>query len=235
MRVVQVLLGDKLFNVVYRDRFVYVASGTCRFAIARTHAAAHGGKGIFEFNQFQRFFVFALRCKFYIALNADVSRAFGFARARTAVRGNLGVCAVIGVPVGRAPFAVARRRRFFRFNRMNGAQFLSDLKRVYGTMLDAFAAGNALVFIHVRHIVRAHHIVIVKHSRRTQRKARTAAAVTDSVGFARPVCIRDLVHQAVVFGAADNVEGFFARDLAAASRAYVIFRGVPHLNAHIFF
>ncbi|OQA64681.1 MAG: hypothetical protein BWY39_00067 [Spirochaetes bacterium ADurb.Bin269] len=49
------------------------------------------------------------------------------------------------------------------------------------------------------------------------------------------VDVRNLVHQPVFLGPLDNLEGFFAGNLAAASGANVVFRRVPHLDAHIFF
>ena len=233
----QLLRRDELFDLVDGDGCVDLAAHAGVLAAAVADASADGGQGVLNLDELQRLAVFSLRCELEIALHGDVRRAVGLAGRGAAVDHVLAVKAVLGVPFILGPVLVARGDDGcdVRNDGRLGAELLTQLQRVDGAVFHALTAGDALCGIDFGNVVTAHHIDVFKHRGGAEREAPASAAIADGVRFSATVGIRNLVHESVFFRALEDFIRFRARDLAATTRADIVFRSVAHLDAHVLF
>ncbi|OPZ59948.1 MAG: hypothetical protein BWY87_00737 [Deltaproteobacteria bacterium ADurb.Bin510] len=144
------------------------------------------------------------------------------------------VGAVVVVPLVGEPGAfgdLGTRRGFGQG--LLGADLLAELEGVGRAVFDALAAGYALVLVDGRLVVGGVGVVGLVEAGDAGGEAGARAAVADGGGLALAVDRGHLVHQTVFFGHADDVEGFFAGDFAAAAGADVVFGGGAHKDAHV--
>ena len=127
-------------------------------------------------------------------------RTLHLAGRRTLVRDLGAVGAVIDVVLVLAPDGVHRGEALLGLLLRLAAEFGAQLQRAHLAVIDAEAAGHALVAVDLGDVVRPQHIRGVEVLAQTQRQAGAAAAVADS---GRPVVALGgvyLVYEAVVLG-----------------------------------
>ena len=113
------------------------------------------------------------------------------------------------------------------------AELLAELERIAGAGLHALATGDALGLVHLSDVVGADRVARAIHQAHAQAEAGTGAAVADGRALARLFNVDHVVHEAVFFGALDDLERLLARDLLGAAGADVVLGALAHLDAHV--
>ncbi|MPN34534.1 hypothetical protein SDC9_182028 [bioreactor metagenome] len=113
------------------------------------------------------------------------------------------------------------------------AEFLTQHQGVAGAVFDALTAGDALFRVHLCHKVGANGIPRAKHQPDAEPEAGAGAAVADCRGFSRFLNVRNVVHQSVLFGSAEDFLHLRARNLPCTTGANIVLRTLAHLNAHV--
>ena len=114
-----------------------------------------------------------------------------------------------------------------------GAELLAQLQGVGGTDLHALGAGHALGLVHLRLEVGADGVPGAEHQTHAQTEAGAGAAVADGGAVAHLFDVGDVVHEAVVLGALDDLQRLFLGDPAGTAGADVVLRAFAHLDAHL--
>ena len=114
-----------------------------------------------------------------------------------------------------------------------GAELLAQTQSVGGTDLDALGAGHALGLVHLGDEVGADGVAGTEHQAHAQAEAGAGAAVADRGAVTGLLDVGDVVHEAVLLGAVDDLQGLFPGDLAGTAGADVMLRALAHLHAHL--
>ena len=231
---VQVVVGDEALDLVDGDGLVHVAAGALGLAELVADAAADSRERVFFLDELERVRVAALRGELQVALHGDVRGAGGLARGGAGGHDILVVLAVVRVPAalraqGLGELDVVR----LLCQVLGRAELLAELERIAGAGLHALAAGDALGLVHLSDVVGADRVARAIHQTHAQAEAGTGAAVADGRALARLFNVDHVVHEAVFFGALDDLERLLARDLLGAAGADVVLGALAHLDAHV--
>ena len=231
----ELLLGDKLLDLVDGDGAVDIAAGAGFLAAAVADAAADGRERVILLDELERVQIAALRGQIDIALHGDVRRAGGLAGGGAGlVALLLVVVLIVRAPHMLAPVVVVRQR-LLRIDHGAGlgAQLLAELGGAGRADLGALAAGDALVGIDVGAVSGGGHIGRVEQLARSQREAGAERAVADGEDLVLAVDVRDLVDIAVVLGALEDLHRLIIGDLAALAGLETVVTKLTDGDAHL--
>ena len=231
----ELLLGDKLLDLVDGDGAVDIAAGAGFLAAAVADAAADGRERVILLDELERVQIAALRGQIDIALHGDVRRAGGLAG------GGAGLVALLLVVVliVRAPHMLAPvivvRQRLLRIDHGTGlgAQLLAELGGTGRADLGALAAGDALLGVDMGAVSGGGHVRRVEQLARSQREAGAERAVADGEDLILTVDVRDLVDIAVVLGALEDLHRLIIGDLAALAGLETVVTKLTDGDAHL--
>ena len=229
-RRVELGLGHELLDLVDGHRAVDGAARAGVLAAAVADAPAHRRQRVFAPDERERVGVAALGGKLEVALHRHVRRAGRLAGRRTRVVG----LDAVGVTVARAPLLGPPLHLVGKLLlgiaghgvRAPVAELLAELHRTGRAHLHAAAAGHAALGVGVRHVGRARQVGRVEQLARAQRVAHVHVAVADGEDLVLAVDVGDLVHEAVVLGAPEDLVDLVAVDVAAAI-------GLDHVVGHV--
>ena len=234
---VQILVGDELLDLIDRDGLVDRAARAGILAATVAHAAAHRGQRILALDEGERLLVATLRRQLEVALHGDVRGAGCLARGRARVVGlDAVLVAVVRAPLLGAPLHRVRQLLLGILGhpvRALLAELLAELDGARGAHLNAAAAGHAVLGLGVRHVGRAREVRGVEQLARTQGVAHVHVAVADGEDLVLTVDVGDLVHEAVVLRALEDLHGLLARDVAAAVGLHHVVGHVAHGDAPV--
>ena len=231
----QLLLGDKLLDLVDGDGAVDVAAGAGVLAAAVADAAADGRERVILLDELERVQIAALRGQIDVALNGDVCRAGGLAGGGAGlVALDLVVVLIVRAPHMLAPVIVVRQR-LLRVDHGAGlgAQLLAELGGTGRADLGALAAGDALLGIDMGAVSGGGHIGRVEQLARSQREAGAERAVADGEDLVLAVDVRDLVDIAVVLGALEDLHCLFIGNVAALAGLAAVVGKLTDGNAQL--
>ena len=229
------MFGDEFLDGVDGHGLVHRAARAGVLAAAVADAAADGGEGVLPLDEFQGFPVLALGRLFEIALYGDVGGAGGLTRCRAGgVAVDAVFVAVVLVPFLRAPLGGVGQLLLGVFDfALRRAEFLTQLDRAGRTVFHAAAAGHAVRLVHFRHIGAARQVGRIEELGRAQGVADFDVAVANGENLAFAVHVRNLMHIAVVFGAAQDFHGLVVGNRPAASRLAAVVGHVAHGDAPV--
>ena len=231
----ELLLGDKLFDLVDGDGAVDVAAGAGVLAAPVADAAANGRERVILLDELERVQIAALRSQIDVALNGDMRRAGGLAGCGAGlVALLLVVVLIVRAPHMLAPVVVVRQR-LLRIDHGSGlgAQLLAELGGAGRADLGALAAGDALFGIDMGTVSGGGHVGRVEQLARSQREAGAERAVADGEDLILAVDVRDLVDIAVVLGALEDLHRLFIGDLAALAGLETVVTKLTDGDAHL--
>ena len=231
----ELLLGDKLLDLVDGDGAVDIAAGAGFLAAAVADAAADGRERVILLDELERVQIAALRGQIDVALHGDVRRAGGLARGGAGlVALLLVVVLIVRAPHVLAPVVVVRQRLLrIRHRAGLGAQLLAELGSAGRADLGALAAGDALFGVDMGAVSGGGHVRRVEQLARSQREAGAERAVADGKDLVLAVDVRDLVDIAVVLGALEDLHRLIIGDLAALAGLETVVTKLTDGDAHL--
>ena len=155
-------------------------------------------------------------------------RALHLAGRRTLVRDLDAVGAVIDVVLVLAPDGIHRGEALLGLLLRLAAEFGAQLQRAHLAVIDAEAAGHALVAVDLGDVVRPQHIRGVEVLAQTQRQAGAAAAVADS---GRPIVALGGVY--LVYEAVEYFQRLLFADQPVAALLGEKLGVVVYVHAHV--
>ena len=231
----ELLLGDKLLDLVDGDGAVDIAAGAGFLAAAVADAAADGRERVILLDELERVQIAALRGQIDVALHGDVRRAGGLAGGGAGlVALLLVVVLIVRAPHVLAPVVIVRQRLLrIRHRAGLGAQLLAELSSAGRADLGALAAGDALLGVDMGAVSGGGHVRRVEQLARSQREAGAERAVADGKDLILAVDVRDLVDIAVVLGALDDLHRLFIGNVAALAGLAAVVGKLADGNAHL--
>ena len=147
---VKILIGDELFDIVYRDGGIDNAAGAGLLTGLVADTAADGREGVLLLYELQSLGIASHGGELYVALNGDMRRADGLAGGGAAVHNVASVGAVVDVVglaiPGDGDVGVIR----VGDSGVIDAVFLAELNCIGLAVLNALTAGDTLFFIDLR-------------------------------------------------------------------------------------
>ena len=231
----ELLLGDKLLDLVDGDSAVDIAAGAGFLAAAVADAAADSRERVILLDELERIQIAALRGQIDVALHGDVRRAGGLARGGAGlVALLLVVVLIVRAPHVLAPVVVVRQGLLrIRHRAGLGAQLLAELGGAGRADLGALAAGDALFGVNMGAVSGGGHVRRVEQLARSQREAGAERAVADGEDLILAVDVRDLVDIAVVLGALEDLHRLFIGDAAALAGLKAVVGKLADGNAQL--
>ena len=141
---------------------------------------------------------------------------------------------VVFIPLGRTPLDGVRKFMLGILDlAVGGAQFLAQLHGAGGAILDAAAAGDALLLLHPGDIGAPGHVGRIEQLGGPQSVADLDVAVADGEDLSFAVDVGDLVHETVVLRFLQDGHGLIVGDVVSTSRFPEVIRHVPHADAPV--
>ena len=214
---------------------VYRAAGAGVFTTTVTNTSADCRERVLAFDEFQRLGVLAFCGFLEVALHGNMRRTGGLAGCSTRrITVDAVTVSVVFVPLVLAPFHSIRQLLFgIGLRPVFGAEFLSEFHGSGGAVLDAAAAGHAVLRVYFGHIGTAAHVGRIEQLRRTQRVANLHVAVADGKDLALAVDVRHLMHETVVFSFAEDSHRLVVGDVVSAARLAQVICHIAHTDAPI--
>ena len=228
------MVGDETFHLIDGNCFIHAAAGAFLFAFLVADTSAYCRQRVFGFNKIQGFLVSSLSRHLQIALYGNVSRAGNFTGCRTGRHDVLAVLTVIGVPCGLGYQMIGQLGVFRHLQFGLGAEFLSETQCVCRAGFHTLCAGHTFGFIDLRNEVGTDRVTGTEHQADAESEACAGAAVADRSTLTGFLNVGNIMHQAVLFGAVNDLQRFFLADLTGTAGADIMFCTLTHLNTHLF-
>ena len=215
----EVLLGDKLLDLVDGKSLIKRAAGASGLAAAVADIAADRGEGVVLLDELERIEIAAFLRELDVALDGDVGRAGSLAGSGTGFVAVLAVVSdIVGIPLVLAPFETGGQLLLGILDfAVLGAELLAELDSAGRADLYALAAGDAVVLVDVGAIGGSGEVGGVEILAGSESKADAKVTVAETEDLVGAVDVRDLVDIAIVLGTLADLQNFLACDVAAFS------------------
>ena len=212
----EVALGDELLDFIDGDGFVDGAAGTGFFALAVTDTTADCRERVLSLDELESLVIAAFLGHLQVTLNGDVRRAGRLTGSGTGLVALFAVgVSVVGVPAVLEPDVLCGilTEVIGLFGAVFALQFLAETDSAGRAVLDAAAAGDAVVRVDLRGVSGRFHVRGVEQHRGTKGVTDLDVAVADSEDLVLTVNVRDLVDKAVLLSLLEDAVYFFFGDV----------------------